>query len=55
MQGRHAESWDIHVDATVLDAGKFLLAYVQKEFYQTVMQVEMNSRAWIAGGGARQM
>jgi hypothetical protein len=57
MQGRRAESWDIisrlHVDANALDASN--VSYAQKEFHQMVKQVEMDSRAWVAGGGARQM
>ncbi|KAG0707359.1 general substrate transporter [Suillus ampliporus] len=57
MQGRHAESWDIisrlHVDRNILDASK--VSYAQKEFHQMVNQVEMDSHAWVAGGGARQM
>ncbi|KAG1719299.1 general substrate transporter [Suillus lakei] len=57
MQGRHAESWVIisrlHVDGNIVDANK--VSYAQKEFHQMVKQVEMDSYAWIAGGGARQM
>jgi hypothetical protein len=57
MQGRHAESWDIisrlHVDGSIVHTNK--VSYAQKEFHQMVKQVEMDSHAWIAGGGARQM
>ncbi|KAH7928765.1 general substrate transporter [Leucogyrophana mollusca] len=55
MQGRSAESWDIvsklHIDTT--DSSK--TSYAQQEFHQMVKQVEMDSQAWVAGGGARQM
>ncbi|KAH7921398.1 general substrate transporter [Leucogyrophana mollusca] len=59
MQGRHAESWDIvsrlHVDAHDQPDSQKKLSYAQKEFHQMVKQVEMDTNAWAAGGGARQM
>ena len=60
MQGRHAESWEIvsklHIDANDL-AGPESERYnfAQREFHQMVKQVEVDSQAWVAGGGARQM
>ncbi|KAG2345534.1 general substrate transporter [Suillus weaverae] len=57
VQGRHAESWDIisrlRVDGNIVEANK--ISYAQEEFHQMVKQVEMDSHAWIAGGGAHQM
>ncbi|KAH7907374.1 general substrate transporter [Hygrophoropsis aurantiaca] len=55
MQGRRAESWDIvsKLHTSTTDSEK--TSYAQQEFHQMVTQVELDSRAWIAGGGAWQM
>ncbi|KIJ68169.1 hypothetical protein HYDPIDRAFT_107835 [Hydnomerulius pinastri MD-312] len=60
MQGRHSESWEIvsklHTDSiTSSSSSSPQSTYAHKEFHQMVKQVEMDSQAWVAGGGARQM
>lgn len=60
MQGRHAESWEIvsklHINACDL-AGPESERYdfAKREFHQMVKQVEVDSQAWVAGGGMRQI
>ncbi|KAF8444568.1 general substrate transporter [Boletus edulis BED1] len=60
MRGRHAESWDIvsklHVDTHDLASPESeRYDFAQREFHQMVKQVEMDSQAWAAGGGIRQI
>ncbi|KAH7910574.1 general substrate transporter [Hygrophoropsis aurantiaca] len=58
MQGRQEESWGIvsrlHVDIDGTGS-EMKSSYAQKEFHQMIKQVEMDSKAWAAGGGARQI
>ncbi|KAG6372302.1 general substrate transporter [Boletus reticuloceps] len=60
MRGRHAESWDIvsklHVDTHDLASPESeRYDFAQREFHQMVKQVEIDSQAWAAGGGIRQI
>ncbi|KAG1718999.1 general substrate transporter [Suillus lakei] len=58
MQGRDAESWEIvsrlHVDGPGASHVP-KSSYAQKEFHQMMKQVELDTQAWVTGGGAWQM